>query len=376
MEIKLYLRMLQKGWWIILLAGLVALVSSLVVSFLTPPQYSATARFIIIPSPSLKTSGEVINSLNTLDRVSVVATYVEVMNSEKIFVDSLAFLNLKPDSMEGYTVQALALPSSSVLELTVTGSDPDLVAELSNAIGQQTILFANSINFILTINFLDIATPSTDPISPQPLRDAGLALVIGIVVGSVFAILSEQIRIPFEVYRQRLNIDSMTGVYNSRYFRRIIEEMISEDPDRNFSMGVVEINGLRDLLESLPPSGLQQLLQKVTDILRNELRGNDVIGRWDDVSFSILLPETPGNATSKTFDRIYQALSSPIELSQFDITINLDPHIGGVVYSNRITTQELFSKANNSLDEARRSSVKPVYLWEMNSPFWTEKDSN
>ena len=376
MEIKLYLRMLQKGWWIILLAGLVALVSSLVVSFLTPPQYSATARFIIIPSPSLKTSGEVINSLNTLDRVSVVATYVEVMNSEKIFVDSLAFLNLNPDSMEGYTVQALALPSSSVLELTVTGSDPDLVAELSNAIGQQTILFANSINFILTINFLDIATPSTDPISPQPLRDAGLALVIGIVVGSVFAILSEQIRIPFEVYRQRLNIDSMTGVYNSRYFRRIIEEMISEDPDRNFSMGVVEINGLRDLLESLPPSGLQQLLQKVTDILRNELRGNDVIGRWDDVSFSILLPETPGNATSKTFDRIYQALSSPIELSQFDITINLDPHIGGVVYSNRITTQELFSKANNSLDEARRSSVKPVYLWEMNSPFWTEKDSN
>ena len=376
MEIKLYLRMLQKGWWIILLAGLVALVSSLVVSFLTLPQYSATARFIIIPSPSLKTSGEVINSLNTLDRVSVVATYVEVMNSQKIFEDSLAFLNLNPDSMEGYTVQALALPSSSVLELTVTGSDPNLVAELSNAIGQQTIIFANSINFILTINFLDIATPPTDPISPQPLRDAGLALVIGVVIGSVFAILSEQIRIPFEVYKQRLNIDSMTGVYNSRYFRRIIEEMISEDPDRNFSIGVVEINGLRDLLESLPPSGLQQLLQKVTDILRNELRGNDVIGRWDDVSFSILLPETPGNATSKTFDRIYQALSSPIELSQFDITINLDPHIGGVVYSNRITTQELFSKANNSLDEARRSSVKPVYLWEMNSPFWTDKDSN
>jgi diguanylate cyclase (GGDEF)-like protein len=376
MEIKLYLRMLQKGWWIILLAGLVALASSLVVSFLTPPQYSATARFIIIPSPSLKTSGEVINSLNTLDRVSVVATYVEVMNSEKIFQDSLAFLNLSSASMEGYTVQAFALPSSSVLELTVTGSDPDLVAELSNAIGQQTIIFANSINFILTINFLDVATPSTDPISPQPLRDAGLALVIGVVIGSVFAILSEQIRIPFEVYKQRLNIDGMTGVYNSRYFRRIIEEMISEDPDRNFSMGVVEINGLRDLLESLPPSGLQQLLQKVTDILRNELRGNDVIGRWDDVSFSILLPETPGNATSKTFDRIYQALSSPIELSQFDITINLDPHIGGVVYSNRITTQELFSKASDSLDEARRSSVKPVYLWEMNSPFWTDKDSN
>jgi diguanylate cyclase (GGDEF)-like protein len=376
MEIKLYLRMLQRGWWIILLAALMALASSLVVSFFTTPQYGATARFIITPSSSLKTSGEVINSLNTLDRASVVATYVEVMNSDKILADSLAFLNVNPDAIKNYTVQAVALPSSSVLELTVTGPDPNLVAELSNAIGQQTIIFANSINFILAINFLDVATPPTVPLTPQPLRDAGLALVMGIVIGALFAIISEQIRIPFEVIKQRLNVDNMTGVYNSRYFRRLIEETVAENPDKNFSMGVVEINGLRDLLESLPPSGLQQLLHKVTDTLRNELRGNDVIGRWDDVSFGIMLPETPGKAASRTFDRIYQALASQIELPQLDLNINFDPHIGGVVYSNRITTQELFAKAVESLDEARRSTAKPVCLWEMNSPFWSDKDSN
>lgn len=376
MEIKLYLRMLQKGWWIILLAALVALALSLVVSFLTVPQYSATARFIITPSPSLKTSGEVINSLNTLDRASVVATYVEVMNSDKILSDSLTFLNVNPEVIADYTVQAVALPSSSVLELTVIGPDPKLAADLSNAIGQQTIIFSNSINFILAINFLDTAVPPIIPLSPQPLRDAGLAVVMGLVIGALFAILSEQIRIPFEVYRQRRNIDGMTGVYNNRYYRRIIEEMIAENPDKNFSMGLIEINGLRDLYESLPPSGLQQLLQKVTDTLRNELRGNDIIARWSDISFSILLPETPGNAASRTFDRIYLALSSPIALPQFDLKINLDPHIGGVVYSNRITTQELFAKAGDSLDEAHRSSEKHVRLWEMNSPFWADKDSN
>src|SRR6266542_117987 len=107
MEFKLYLRMLQKGWWIILLTTLVALASSLVVSFLTAPRYSATARFIIIPSPSLKTSSEVINS-------------------NKILADSLASLNVDRSSIDDYTVQAVALPSSSVLELTVTGSDPKL----------------------------------------------------------------------------------------------------------------------------------------------------------------------------------------------------------------------------------------------------------
>lgn len=142
--------MLQKGWWIILLAALMALASSLVVSYLTVPVYSASARFIIIPSPSLKSNSEVINSLNTLDRESVVATYVEVMNSDKIlFNSSMIWASTLPRSAP--TVQAVALPSSSVLELTVTGTDPNLVADLSNAIGQQTILFANSINFILSI---------------------------------------------------------------------------------------------------------------------------------------------------------------------------------------------------------------------------------
>ena len=375
MEIKLYLRMLQKGWWIILLAVLVALASSLTVSYLTVPRYSATARFIITPSPSLKTSVEVINSLNTLDRASVVATYVEVMNSDKILADSLTFLNVGAASLKDYTVNAVALPSSSVLELTVTGPDPKLVSDLSNAIGQQTIIFSNSINFILAINFLDMAVPSASPLSPQPLRDAGLALVIGLVIGALFAVLSEQIRIPFEVYRKRLNIDGPTGVYNRRYFHHLIEDLISEEPDGKFSMGLVEINGLRDLIDSLPPSGLQQVFKNVTDTLRNELRGNDVVGRWNDVSFSILLPETPGSAALKTFDRIFQALSSPIDLPQFDLNVKLDPHIGGVVYSNRIASQDLFNKASDSLDEARRNNTRPVYLWEMKNPFWTGKET-
>ena len=375
MEIKLYLRMLQKGWWIILLAALVALVSSLAVSFLTTPQYSATARFIITPSSSLKTSTEVINSLNMLDRVSVVATYVEVMNSDKILDDSLTFLNVTHDSIKDYTVQAVALPSSSVLELTVTGSDPKLVAELSNAIGQQTIVLANSLNFILAINFLDTATQPVSPVSPQPLRDAGTALILGIVAGAALAVVSEQIRIPLESFRQRTRLDSVTGVYNVRYFRQVVEQEIARDVNGELSVGIVELTGMKDLMESLPSSGFQYLLNKVAGVFLKELRGNDIIGRWNDVSFSVMLPATPSLAAKRTYDRIYQALSQEIILSAFDVVINLDPHIGGAVYSNVITAQDLFVKAEGSLEQTYLSTQSPVFLWELNTPFWVERDS-
>ena len=85
MEIKLYLRMLQRGWWVILLTALIAVAISLTISYFAVPQYQAVARFIITPGASATSSTDVIDSLNTLDRRSVVATYAEVMNSQKMW---------------------------------------------------------------------------------------------------------------------------------------------------------------------------------------------------------------------------------------------------------------------------------------------------
>ncbi|NQU29511.1 MAG: diguanylate cyclase, partial [Anaerolineae bacterium] len=111
------------------------------------------------------------------------------------------------------------------------------------------------------------------------------------------------------------------------------------------------------------------LLRKVTTILRLELRGNDIIGRWGEASFIIMLPETPGKAAVPTFERIFKALEKPIELSQFGITINLSPHIGAAVYSDNISSMELIEKVELSLERSRSNKVIPFYLWEMANIF-------
>ncbi|RMD61005.1 hypothetical protein D6833_08825, partial [Candidatus Parcubacteria bacterium] len=94
LEIRLYLQMLRRGWWLILLAALIALSASLSVSLLATPQYKATARFLITPSAELTRGKDVVDSLDTLDRRSVVATYAEVMNSRRIFANALNSLQL------------------------------------------------------------------------------------------------------------------------------------------------------------------------------------------------------------------------------------------------------------------------------------------
>jgi len=101
MEIRLYFQMLQRGWWLIVLGALVAVIASLAASYLVVPQYQAAARFFITPNASLSSEKEVVNSLNTLDRRSIVSTYAEVMNSHRIYADTLAALQLNPVDVEG-----------------------------------------------------------------------------------------------------------------------------------------------------------------------------------------------------------------------------------------------------------------------------------
>ena len=160
MEVKLYFRMLQRNWWLILLTAMVALTVSLTISYLATPQFSAVARFIIVPSSSLTSGADVVRSLDTLDRRSVVATYAEVMNSSRILENASNFLKLDAATiLREYSIQSVDLPDSSVLELTVSGPNPQLAAQLANAIGFQSITFTRSLNLIYELNFLDTAVP-------------------------------------------------------------------------------------------------------------------------------------------------------------------------------------------------------------------------
>lgn len=115
MEIKLYFQMLKRGWWFVLVGGLAFMSVSLIVSYFTQPIYTAVSSFIIIPSESLTNVPDVVNGLEVLGNTSVVTTYAEIMNSNRIYSDTLDFLNLNKQNLTEYTYVAVSLPSTSVV---------------------------------------------------------------------------------------------------------------------------------------------------------------------------------------------------------------------------------------------------------------------
>ncbi len=354
MEIRFYFQMVQRGWWVILLVMLMALTTSLGLSYVAIPQYKSTARFILAPSQEILKSPDVLKSLDTLDKTSVVATYAEVMNSQRIFDNAAAFIGKSSSDLKDYSVSAVVLPSSSVLELTVSGPNPAVTEAVANAVGFQTISYTEKLNQVYNLDFLDVAKRPSAPFSPQPLRDAGLSLLLGAMTGILLVILGEQIRMPIEALRRRMTIDQPSSAYTRRYFERRLEEDQARSTKGEVGLGLIQLDGLSDLTESLPPVITQQLLHEITRKLRNELRGNDIVGRWSNISFAVMLPSTPEIAAERTLARIRQALSEPIYISQTRESFQLNPFVAVKVGLPQEPTSELINRAENALLQARQ----------------------
>jgi diguanylate cyclase (GGDEF)-like protein len=356
MEVKLYLRMLQRSWWIIVITALATVIAALVAAYLTPPTYQATSRFIVSPSPALITGGNnLLNSLSTLDKRSIITTYAEILNSQRIYSDTLNLLQLNEAGLSGYTYRAVALPDANVIEFSVAGPDRQTVYTLANGIGQRAVEYIQALYPVYELNVLDAAVPPTIPISPQPVRSAGVALVVGLALGIGLALIRELLRTPIDNFIRQRNLDDMSLALNRRTFEQKLSEVAFASPD-DFSLCVVHLNGLADYINVLPQSALQRVLRGVTQVLKNQLRGNDIVGRWNDLDFIVLLSETPGNAAINTMERVRMALSYPVTIDVSGEDILLDPQIGIAEYRVGDTPQSMIKNIQWALDVAKKNN--------------------
>ena len=95
MEINLYLRALRRGWWMIVLTMVVAVNTSLLISYFTVPIYRATMRFILSPNAVVyESSWDIVSSLDVLEGRSIINTYKEVLESPSIYGNSPEFQNV------------------------------------------------------------------------------------------------------------------------------------------------------------------------------------------------------------------------------------------------------------------------------------------
>ncbi len=360
MEIRFYLKIIQRGWWIILISALVAVNVSLVYSYyITTPMYEAVARFIVSPNLENTDNRDMVNSLEALDKRSIVSTYAEVLNSHQIITGAMQLLREDPDDFKDYSFSATLLPEANIIRFSVKGPNPEVAALLANGIGQHAIDYVRGVYIVYNFDFLDKALIPSEPYQPRPVQDAGLALLVGIVLGVGMAVFRDQISGTLEQFGKRNMIDYESHAFTRVYFERRVRQEIANQPDGIITLGIIYLNGAQEFYDSLPQAYINQMMRKVTETLKYQLRGNDIVGRWSQLQFSILLPSTDGLSASSRLERIREILDQPFSLEaegQFEIA--LDPRIGFADRQGGESVNVLIAQAEKALEISMESEEK------------------
>lgn len=353
MQIRLYLKMLQSGWWIVVLATLSALVITLTLSYNKTPLYRASARFIIIPNSDETSGRDMVNSLAALDRRSIASTYVEVLKSGRIYEDTSKALQFEPTVLSSYKLSAVVLPEANILELSAVGPNPQIAMILTNTAGQQGINYIRNLYQVYTLSFLDKATVPSQPFSPDPVRDAGLSLVLGIILGTLLVIMRGHLNIPLDAIRRNTITDSLSSAYTRSHLLKHFDGVISQYPG-NASFALVSFKQFEDISKTMPKAVTRQVLRQIVNRLHADLRGVDMIGRWSDVSFAIVLPATSNVGALSTIDRIRASFSRSLDIGTNE-QLSFTPQFGIATHESGENADTVIERANTNLEQSHTS---------------------
>jgi capsular exopolysaccharide synthesis family protein len=195
LDLRDYLRAVRKRWWLVVGAVAVAVGVAATVTLLTPPRYAASVTFFI------STRGSEVTQAFQGGQFAQqrVKSYVDVLTSNRL-AQSVATAN--PNGLTAEDVQAQitaqVVPDTVLVQATVTDVNraralqvaqtladefPKLIGTLETPPGSKTP----------TVGIQIIAEPklASTPVSPQPVRNVGLAIALGLIIGVAAAALRE-----------------------------------------------------------------------------------------------------------------------------------------------------------------------------------------
>lgn len=100
--------------------------------------------------------------------------------------------------------------------------------------------------------------------------------------------------------------DSLTGLYNRTYFK---EELNRYDTKRQLPLSIIlgDVNGLKLTNDAFGHQKGDELLVKISEIIKESCRQEDLIARWGGDEFVILLPSTDKEGVVDICNRIKES---------------------------------------------------------------------
>ena len=147
--------------------------------------------------------------------------------------------------------------------------------------------------------------------------------------------------------------DEKTGLYNNKFFENLLE-MEMEKAKRGYqklSLIMIDIDFFKKINDKYGHIKADELLKRLADIMKKQIRKSDIVARFGGEEFVILLPETSLGKAQRFSARLKRAIHFDKTLRKYHVTVS-----GGITQFKEIDNKKKFKeRVDKALYQAKHN---------------------
>ncbi len=152
-----------------------------VITQLLTPKFRAETRLIVVPNAELDDSRNVLRSLETLERRTVIATFAGIPEEPSLIDAALQILNVPSD--REFVLDTRVLPNTNMIVIEVTDISAEFAAQLVDQLADQTVELAPSLYRIYSLRKISSASIPDEPSWPSWRNNLLAGGLLGLFIG-------------------------------------------------------------------------------------------------------------------------------------------------------------------------------------------------
>lgn len=244
MELKAYLEIVKKRWVVAVIGLLATIAFTAFVASGQEPSYESTGTYVVRPRPVA--DGDTVRAIDTLVRgVEINSTFASIASSDLIKAQARDRVGDAVDT-SGLKTSGKVVTGTNIIELSVSGGDPEAVYALAVAIGEETISYVAELDDTFELAPLDAPRLPKNPVGPNTALTIATGAFLGLLLGAGLAVGMELLTKRPDPEPEPVEAEDEIELLDEEEFNRMFHDHLTRARRQGTSFTVGLLTALRD----------------------------------------------------------------------------------------------------------------------------------
>lgn len=177
----------------------------------------------------------------------------------------------------------------------------------------------------------------------------------------------ERLKSSYEISLSMALTDSLTGLYNRRYFEVHLQKLLQRNETSRKSLGILimDIDHFKNVNDTYGHAVGDEILKEFSHRIQDKLRGFDMVARLGGEEFVALLPDVTESMAHIVAERLRSAIADePFKCDVPEGELKITTSIGGTLVQRgiKVDPDQVMKEADDSLYEAKENGRNTCYF--------------